>query len=154
MLNCVEKIGQYFVMSRYMWRKYNQNWKKRSRLDSPELGESRKVPLTPAERARLTGSEKDCAISTSRIPVRLLCETPTMKHQWNVPEAKRRNQWSVPEAKPMSWWWTPQKYPSCSPEKTSIRDSHVAIVTSTRRSWRTTLIMLAMCAIDFGLEKT
>jgi hypothetical protein len=38
-------------MSRYMWREYNQNSKKRSRLDSPEHGESRKVPLTPAERA-------------------------------------------------------------------------------------------------------
>jgi hypothetical protein len=34
-----------------MWRKYNQNSKKRSRLDSPEHGESRKVSLTPAERA-------------------------------------------------------------------------------------------------------
>jgi hypothetical protein len=35
-----------------MWRKYNQNSKKRSRLDSPEHGESRKVPLTPAERSK------------------------------------------------------------------------------------------------------
>jgi hypothetical protein len=35
-----------------MWRKYNQNSKKRSRLDSPKHGESRKVPLTPAERAK------------------------------------------------------------------------------------------------------
>jgi hypothetical protein len=35
-----------------MWRKYNQNSKKRSRLVSPEHGESRKVPLTPAERAK------------------------------------------------------------------------------------------------------
>jgi hypothetical protein len=39
-------------MSHYMWRKYNQNSKKRSRLDSPEHGESRKVPLTLAERAK------------------------------------------------------------------------------------------------------
>jgi hypothetical protein len=35
-----------------MWRKYNQNSRKRSQLDSPEHGESRKVPLTPAERAK------------------------------------------------------------------------------------------------------
>jgi hypothetical protein len=35
-----------------MWRKYNQNSKKRSRLDSLEHGESRKVPLTLAERAK------------------------------------------------------------------------------------------------------
>jgi hypothetical protein len=35
-----------------MWRKYNQNSKKRSRLDSPEHGESRKAPLTPAEGAK------------------------------------------------------------------------------------------------------
>jgi hypothetical protein len=35
-----------------MWRQYNQNSKKRSRLDSPEHGESRKVPLTPAERGK------------------------------------------------------------------------------------------------------
>jgi hypothetical protein len=39
-------------MSCYMWRKYNQNSKKRSWLDNPEHGESRKVPLTPAERAK------------------------------------------------------------------------------------------------------
>jgi hypothetical protein len=39
-------------MSRYMWRKYNQNSKKRSLLDSLEHGESRKVPLTPAKRAK------------------------------------------------------------------------------------------------------
>jgi hypothetical protein len=38
-------------MSRYMWRKYNQNLKKRSRLDSPEHGESRKVLLTQQETA-------------------------------------------------------------------------------------------------------
>jgi hypothetical protein len=52
MYNYVKKIGQIFVMSRYMWRKYNQNSKKRSRLDSPEHGESEKVSLTPAERAK------------------------------------------------------------------------------------------------------
>jgi hypothetical protein len=98
-------------MSRYLWRKYNQNSKKRSQLHSPTHEESRKVPLTPAERAKAYRERKNCAVSTSRVPVRLLCETPTMKPQW-----------SVPEAKTMSWWWTPPKYPSCSPEKTSIRD--------------------------------
>jgi hypothetical protein len=36
-----------------MWRKYNQNTKKRPRLDSPEHGESRKVPLSPAEIAKV-----------------------------------------------------------------------------------------------------
>jgi hypothetical protein len=41
-----------------------------------------------------------------------------------------------------------------SPKKTSIQDGHVAIVILTRRSWRMTLVMLVMCAIDFGLEKT
>jgi hypothetical protein len=35
-----------------MWRKYNQNSKKQSQLDSPEHGESRKVPLIPAERVK------------------------------------------------------------------------------------------------------
>jgi hypothetical protein len=40
-------------MSRYMWRKCNQNSKKRSRLDNSEHGESRKVPLTPAEIAKV-----------------------------------------------------------------------------------------------------
>jgi hypothetical protein len=48
--------------------------------------------LPQPKELRLTGSEKDCAVSTSRVPVRLLCETPTMKHQWSVPEAKRRHQ--------------------------------------------------------------
>jgi hypothetical protein len=52
MYNYVEKIGQNFVLSRYMWRKYNQNLKKLSRLDSPEHGKSEKVPLTTAERAK------------------------------------------------------------------------------------------------------
>jgi hypothetical protein len=51
MWNCVKKIGQYFVMSRYILRNYDQNSKKQSWLDSPEQGESRKVTLTPAERA-------------------------------------------------------------------------------------------------------
>jgi hypothetical protein len=73
--------------------------------------------LPQPKELRLAWSERDCAVSTSRVPVRLLCETPTMKHQW-----------SVSEAKTMSWWWTSQKYPSCGPEKTSIRDDHVAIV--------------------------
>jgi hypothetical protein len=35
-----------------MWRKYNQNSKKLSRLDKPEHGESRKASLTPAGRAK------------------------------------------------------------------------------------------------------
>jgi hypothetical protein len=35
-----------------MWRKYYQNSKKRSQFDSPEHAESRKVPLTPAEKAK------------------------------------------------------------------------------------------------------
>jgi hypothetical protein len=35
-----------------MWRKYNQNSKKWSRLDSPEHEESSKVPLTSAERVK------------------------------------------------------------------------------------------------------
>jgi hypothetical protein len=39
-------------MSHCIWRKYNQNSKKRSRLDSPERGESRKVPLAQAERVK------------------------------------------------------------------------------------------------------
>jgi hypothetical protein len=38
-------------MFRYMWRKCNRNSKKRSRLDSPEHGESRNVTLAPPERA-------------------------------------------------------------------------------------------------------
>jgi hypothetical protein len=41
-----------------MWRKYNQNSKQRSRLDSPKHGESRKVPLTPAERAKAYREQK------------------------------------------------------------------------------------------------
>jgi hypothetical protein len=41
-----------------MWRKYHQNSKKRSQLDSPEHGESRKVPLTPAERAKAYRKQK------------------------------------------------------------------------------------------------
>jgi hypothetical protein len=39
-------------MSRYMWRKCKQRSKKRARLDSSHREESRKVPLTPAERAK------------------------------------------------------------------------------------------------------
>jgi len=39
-------------MSRYMWRKYKQKLKKLARLDSSHREESRKVPLTPAERAK------------------------------------------------------------------------------------------------------
>jgi len=39
-------------MSRYMWRKYKQKSKKRARLDSSHREESRKVPLTPTERAK------------------------------------------------------------------------------------------------------
>jgi hypothetical protein len=39
-------------MSRYMWRKYKERSKKRARLDSSHREESRKVPLTPAERAK------------------------------------------------------------------------------------------------------
>jgi hypothetical protein len=42
-----------------MCRKYTPNSNKRSQLDTPEHGESRNVPLTPAERAKaFTGSEK------------------------------------------------------------------------------------------------
>jgi hypothetical protein len=45
-------------MSHYMCRKYNQNSKKLSRLDSLEHGESRKVPLTPAKRAKAYREQK------------------------------------------------------------------------------------------------
>jgi len=49
----VKKIRQNFEMSRNMWRKYKQISKKRARLDSSShREESRKVPLTPAERAK------------------------------------------------------------------------------------------------------
>jgi hypothetical protein len=60
------------------------------------------VPLPPAERAKAYRERKTGEVSTSQVLVRLLCETPTMKHQWNVPEAKRRHRWSIPEAKTMS----------------------------------------------------
>jgi hypothetical protein len=56
-VNCVrlcEKIGQNFEMSRYMWRKYKQTSQKWARLYmcSSHREESRKVPLTQAERAK------------------------------------------------------------------------------------------------------
>jgi len=35
-----------------MWRKYKERSKKRARLDSSHREESRKMPLTPAERAK------------------------------------------------------------------------------------------------------
>jgi len=53
--NCVglsEKIGQNVEMSRYMCKMYKQKSKKRARLASSHLEESRKVRLTPAERAK------------------------------------------------------------------------------------------------------
>jgi hypothetical protein len=49
-------------MSRYMWRKYKQNSKKRARLDSSDREESRKVPLTPAERVEVYRERKIWAI--------------------------------------------------------------------------------------------
>jgi hypothetical protein len=59
-----------------MWRKYNQISKKRSRHVSAEHGEYRKVPLTPAERAkayrerkRLSGlDQSSTSMAALRIP--------------------------------------------------------------------------------------
>ena len=49
----MKKIEHNFEMFRYMWRKYKQISKKRARLDSSSHHEeSRKVSLTPAERAK------------------------------------------------------------------------------------------------------
>jgi hypothetical protein len=50
-------------MSRYMWRKYKERSKKWARLDSSHSEESRKVPLTPAERAKAYRERKRmCAL--------------------------------------------------------------------------------------------
>jgi hypothetical protein len=141
-------------MPRYMWRKYNQNSKKRSQLDSPEHGESRKVPLTPAERAKAYREQKR---------LRGLDQPSTSTAAlWN-PYNETPMECSGSEAtSPMECTGSENDVVMMdSPEISIVQsredfdtDGHVAIVTLTRRPWRTTLVMLAMCAIDFGLEKT
>jgi hypothetical protein len=93
-------------MSRYMWRN-----KTRTQRNGHDMENLERYHLLQPKELRLTESERDSAVSTSREPVRLLCGTPTMKHQWSVPEAKRRHQWSVPEEKTISWW---MDYPEIS----------------------------------------
>jgi hypothetical protein len=117
-----------------MWRKYNQNSKKRSRHDSPEHGESRKAPLTPAERAkayrerkRLRGFDQP---NTSMAALRNPDEDAPMVSSGSEATTPMECTGSGNDVVMMD---NPE-YPSWSPEKTSIRDGHVAVVISTRCS--------------------
>jgi hypothetical protein len=71
---CETKSERNFEMSRYMWRKYKQNSKKRAQLDSSHREDSKRVSLTPAERAKAYRERKKCVLSTSWVLVQLrLC---------------------------------------------------------------------------------
>jgi hypothetical protein len=170
-----------------MWRKYNQNSKKRSGLDSPEHGESRKVPLTPAERAkayrerkRLRGLDQpsnstgalrnpddetpvECSGSEATTPMECSGREATTPMECFGREATTPLECTGSEAT------TPME---CTGSETDVvmLDSQEISVVQPREGFDTrwsgsnryfdeafltkALVILAMCAIDFGLEKT
>jgi len=67
-------------MSRYMWRKYRQKLKKWAQLDSSHREESRKVPLTPAERSKAYRERKRMCSRPAEYQCGRVCTEP---RRWN-----------------------------------------------------------------------
>ena len=129
-----------------MQRKYKQKSKKRARLDSSHREESRKVPLTPGERAKAYRMRKRMRVldqpSTRAV---LFALNPEDETAAATPVECSRSESDVKMV----------DLPGVSDvqSRQDFETITLTIGTSTRRFSRTTLAMLAMCAIDFDLER-